>query len=154
MKMNFEKEYIKFWSEFGKGKKMVLSSSLNNIVTSRMMSIVYFEEKLYFQTDKLFRKYEQLKGNPHISLCIDNIQIEGKCKEVGKPKENINFCNIYKELFPNSFKNYSLLENERLFEVTPNFIQRWIYIDNIPYIEIFDIKNKKYILKEYFINNK
>ena len=93
--MNFEKEYIKFWSEFGKGKKMVLSSSLNNIVTSRMMSIVYFEEKLYFQTDKLFRKYEQLKGNPHISLCIDNIQIEGKCKEVGKPKENINFCNIY-----------------------------------------------------------
>lgn len=47
----FEDKYLKFWQEFGTCKKMVLSTSLNDKVTSRMMSIVVMDGKLYFQTD-------------------------------------------------------------------------------------------------------
>lgn len=66
--MVFQEEYVKFYKEFGESKKMVLSTSLNDIVTSRTMSIIVLDEKLYFQTDKTLRKYRQLKDNSNVSL--------------------------------------------------------------------------------------
>ena len=147
--MEFNQQYANFWEKFGVSKKMVLSTSFNDIVTSRMMSIVCIDEKLYFQTDKNFRKYRQIKANSNVALCIDNIQIEGKCEEIGKPIDNKEFINLYKICFESSFNKYSNLENERLFMVIPTFIKRWVYIENIPYMEIFDLKNNKYELKKY-----
>lgn len=145
----FSEEYKRFWKEFGKSKVMVLSTSLNNFVTSRMMSIVVIDEKLFFQTDKTFRKYEQLKGNNNVALCIDNIQIEGKCEEIGHPLDNAGFSIIYKACFSDSYSNYTALKNERLFMVTPTFIEKWLYIEGVPYIERYDLENKKYILEKY-----
>lgn len=147
--MVFQEEYIKFYQEFGESKKMVLSTSLNNNVTSRTMSIIVLNEKLYFQTDKTLRKYRQLKDNPNVSLCIDNIQIEGYCEEVGIPLENIEFSNAFKKHFLSSYISYTSLKNERLFEVIPTRIERWLYIDNASYIEIFDVVNKRHSLNQY-----
>lgn len=147
--MLFCEAYSKFWEELGTNRIMVLSTSLNDIVTSRPMSILILDGELYFQTDRTFRKYAQLMGNPSVALSAANIQIEGQCKEIGVPRDNLNFWNAYKEHFTNSFHRYSSLENERLFVVTPTFIERWTYIDNIPYMETFDIPNHKYILKQY-----
>ena len=45
---------------------------------------------------------------------------------------------------------YTSLKNERLFEVTPTFIERWLYIEGVPYIETFDIPNKRHRLTQYF----
>ena len=106
-----------FWSEFGTAKKMVLSTSQKDHVTSRMVSIIQYEGLLYFQTDCTFRKYEQLIENHHIALCIDNIQIEGICKEIGHPLDLTIFSDLYQKHFPNSFKRYTALKNERLFQV-------------------------------------
>lgn len=145
----FENEYLKFWQEFGESKKMVLSTSLNDVVTSRMMSMIVLDKKIYFQTDRTFRKYSQLKGNPNVSLCIDNIQMEGYCEEIGKPDKHIEFSDAYQKYFPSSYMRYTALENERLFVISPMFIERWLYIDKIPYVEIFDVTNKQYSLKPY-----
>ena len=67
--MEFGEAYEKLWKELGVNKKMVLSSSFENIVTSRTMSSIILNEKFYFQTDKAFRKYSQLKGNCNVALC-------------------------------------------------------------------------------------
>lgn len=147
--MEFGEAYEKFYKELGHSRKMVLSTSLNDMVTSRMMSIVVINRKLYFQTDRTFRKYKQLKENPRVSLCGDNIQIEGYCKEVGHPLENIAFSGIYKKYFLSSYTRYSSLKNECLFEVTPTFAEKWLYIEGGPYIEIFDMENKLYELRQY-----
>ena len=147
--MKFQEAYSNFYKELGENKKMVLSTSRNDVVTSRMMSMIVLNKKLYFQTDKTLRKYSQLKENPNVSLCIDNIQIEGHCEEVGSPLENLEFINAYKKYFPSSYARYTALDNERLFAVTPTFIERWLYIEGIPYIERFDIVNKQHHLKPY-----
>lgn len=149
--MEFVEAYRRFWKEFGTHKKMVLSSSQNDIVTSRMMSIVCMGEKLYFQTDKTFRKYEQIKNNPNVSLCIDNIQIDGTCYEVNPPSQNKEFSQAYQTHYPFSYEHYSSLESECVFEVTPNFIERWHYIKETPWIEQIDVKYKKYSMEEYHI---
>ncbi len=147
--MGFWQEYDRFWDEFGTHKKMVLSTALHDIVTSRMMSLVVLNKNLYFQTDRTFRKYAQLKGNKNVALCIDNIQIEGQCMELGIPAQNREFSDAYREYFPGAYDRYTLLENERLFAVKPTVIERWIYVEGIPYLEIFDILNEKYALERY-----
>ena len=145
----FKDNYESFLVEFSKGKTMVLSSSLNDKVSSRMMSIVCINGLFYFQTDKTFRKYNQLISNPNVALCTDNIQVTGICKEIGHPLENSLFCNVYKACFSGSFSAYSTLKNERLFVVTPTYIERWIYMDFEPFIEVFDIEKEKYMLTKY-----
>lgn len=147
--MQFEEKYAMFWQEFGTGKKMVLSTALENKVTSRMMSIVALDGRLYFQTDRNFRKYAQLKENPNVALCIDNIQLEGHCEEIGHPFENTDFCKSYEQCFESSFRRYTGLSEEGLFVVIPDFIERWRYIEGEPYMEIFDVQTKSYRLEKY-----
>ncbi|MCF0148939.1 MAG: pyridoxamine 5'-phosphate oxidase family protein [Clostridium sp.] len=133
-----------FYDGFGSSKKMVLSTLQNNRVSSRMMSIVLINGVFYFQTDKKLRKYEQIKNNPNVALCIDNVQVEGICLELGHPSSNEEFCRIFEECFKGSYEAYSSLENERLFAVKPTYIEKWEYKDGKPFIEIFDIVNKIY----------
>lgn len=145
----FEEKYSAFLLEFGKGRKMVLSTAEKDRVTSRMMSIVQIDGLFYFQTDVSFRKYHQLVNNPNVALCIDNIQMEGICREIGRPMECEAYCRVYRECYSNSYEMYSSLEKERLFEITPIYIERWLYRDKIPFLEIFDIKKRRYEIHRY-----
>ena len=145
----FLNKYNSFLSVFNKGKTMVLSSCDDNKVSSRMMSIVCIDGMFYFQTDMSFRKYRELIHNPYVALCIDNIQIEGVCKEIGHPMANTQFCSEYEKNFSISFKMYSSLNNERLFEISPTFVERWLYIDGVPFMQIFDVENQVYKLVKY-----
>lgn len=145
----FWEEYNKFLSEFGEGRKMVLSTSQGGRVSSRMMSIVLINGLFYFQTDMTMKKYGQLRENPNVALCIDNIQIEGKCEEIGHPLKNEAFCERFKECFKGSFDAYTALGNECLFAVKPTYIERWIYNDGVPYIESFDVEAQTYEINRY-----
>ena len=145
----FEERIEEFFSDFGKGRKMVLSTSENDRVSSRMMSVVQINGKFWFQTDKKLKKYHQLSINQNVALCIDNIQIEGICEELGHPLDNATFCNVFQECFKGSFDAYSYLKNERLFIVKPLYIERWIYKNGLPYIETFCFENNKYSFERY-----
>lgn len=144
MMNTFEKNLTEFYETFGESKAMVLSTSYQDYVTSRMISIVIIDGCFYFQTDSKFRKYIQIKNNPQVSLCIDNVQIEGQCVELGHPLGHTPFCELYKQAFPSSYQRYTGLETEVLFKIVPNWIQRWIYEQEVPYIEIYDCENQRY----------
>ncbi len=145
----FAEQYRAFLAEFGAGRKMVLSTAENGSVSSRMMSVVQISGAFFFQTDRTLRKYRQLTRNPQIALCIDNIQIEGVCAELGHPLDHAAFAAAFRQQFRGSFDAYTALKNERLFTVRPTFIERWIYRDAVPYIERFDIEHQQYSLAAY-----
>ncbi len=147
--MDFQQEYQQLLREF-RNKPMVLSTSLGGCVTSRMISVVLLQGKFCFQTDRRMRKYRQIMGNPQVALCADNLQIEGICEDVGRPAEHPAFCQLFQSCFPSAFRRYSLLEDERILSVTPTRIGRWRYIDDIPYVELFDIAQEQYQLMPYF----
>ena len=138
-----------FFSDFGKGRKMVLSTSEGGRVSSRMMSVVLIDGIFYFQTDITMKKYRQITANSNVALCIDNIQIEGVCEEIGHPLQNAEFCNVFQECFKGSFDAYSSLTNERLFSVKPVYIERWVYKDAVAYIETFDMNRRQYSFDRY-----
>lgn len=149
MTKDFNEKLNNFFKSIGQSSKVVLATSLDDIVSARMMSVVIFKKCFYFQTDITFRKYNQISGNGNVALCIDNVQVEGICREIGIPLEHEDFCREYEKAFPDSFKKYSKLKNERLFEVIPKFIQRWIYEDEKPYTEKFDLQTGTYQKEAY-----
>ena len=145
----FDEQCQALFRDIGEHKKMVLSTSFEGCVTSRMMSVVIFDDIFYFQTDMTFRKYAQLKKNEKAALCIDNLQIEGLCRELGHPACNPTFSSLYEKHFPSAFKRYTYLANERLFSFKPTYIKRWIYEEGEPYEEIFDFTHRLYEKRKY-----
>ena len=142
-------QYALLFHDLGEYKMMTLSTSLQNKVTSRTMSILVADEKFYFQTGKPSRKYEQIKGNPMVSLCWENVQIEGRCVEIGRPSENPEFCERYRQHFPDAYERYSNLEVEIAFEVNPVYIQKWTYENGVPCLETYDFINMRYNKERY-----
>lgn len=119
-----EKEAIDYIS---KNKIMVLATSSKDRVTARMMSIVNDGLVIYFQTDIDFLKYQQIKENPNVALCIGNIQIEGHAKITGHPLENPFFAERYRKIHEGSFKKYSHIKDNVLVEIQPKLVTFWKY---------------------------
>lgn len=145
----FDKKIIELFQIIGEAKKAVLATSSNNRVTSRMMSFVIYKNKFYCQTDKRFLKVEQILDNPKVSICIDNIQIEGIAQIIGKPSENNIFSTLFNKYFKNSYENYSFLENEVLLKINPTFIAVWNYKESIPIRNFYKLDSKEYIEEIY-----
>lgn len=145
----FDEKYTAFLESFGQCRKMVLSTAVKDRVSSRMMSVVRINDSFLFQTDRNFRKYEQLIKNPHAALCADNIQIEGVCREWGRPADNTQFCEVFRKCFEGSYNAYSALSDERLFVMSPTFVECWVYADGRPFMERFDISGREYSMIKY-----
>lgn len=150
METEFEKQQALFWQQVGEHGCMVLSTSLHDEVTSRMMSFLLLEGELWFQTDRRFQKYRQLRENPRVSLCRDNMTIHGLCREVGRPSDNPAFCEKYRQFLSRSYRLYTGLEEERLFAITPVKAKKWMYDeDGQPYVETLDFRQGVYEKEAY-----
>lgn len=129
--------------------RFVLSSSFEDKVTSRMMSTIFYDNKIYFQTDKDFEKTKQIIANPNVALCIDNIQIEGYAKIIGPTLEQGKIMELYKTKHLRSFNSYSHLENTIMMEVTLHKVVLWKYIEEHSFRCIYDFENKVYTEEKY-----
>jgi general stress protein 26 len=125
--LNYETELEKIFNKIGKSKFAVLATSSHNKPTVRTMSIVFFDNKIYFQTSNEYVKYKQISENNNVALCIGNIQIEGLANIKGITMEHSNFIKNYKKYHNSSYKKYSKLDCSRLIEVIPIKIIIWEY---------------------------
>ncbi len=144
MSTEFEKRLNKLWEDVGDNKIMVLATSSHKRVSARPMSVVMFDDKFYFQTDKEYLKYDQIKKNSNVALSFENVSVEGECRELGNPLKDEKFCELYENSFEHSFKAYTHLPTEVLFEVEPKLIKLWIYENGVPFLEKLDFENKEY----------
>lgn len=142
-------KYLEIFNQIDNHAKIVLSTSYQDKISSRMMSFIIIDGLFYFQTDKTMRKYQDLKKNKNVSLCLSNIQIEEICIELGHPTDNHEFCHSFQKYFLSSYNAYTHLSNKRLFVIKPTFIQRWNYIENQPIIERLFIQEQKYVEEKY-----
>ena len=146
----FNQTISELWKQLNSHRVLVLSTSCNNRVSSRQVSVIIHGGKFYFQTDKNYLKFKQLYINPNASFCFNNYSIEGKCKCIGKPtdEKNLFFLDLFREHFYPAYKLYSGLETERLMEFTPTLIYCWGYDNSKPFIEYWDVEKQEYD-KEY-----
>ena len=116
----------------------VLSTSLNDYVTSRPMSIVHIGLDVFFQTNTCYVKHEQMKANKHVALCSQNISIEGIAEDIGdwSNGDKAEIMELYKSKHKNSFDAYGMLNGQTVYKVTPVKIKLWKYVDGKPTREV------------------
>ena len=125
--MNFEAAVQKMFEMLGNSKIMALATSKNDHVFVRNVSCVFYDNKIYFKTDKNFRKTKQLLENPQVAICWDGIQVEGIAVNKGLvvEEEGRRFEQAYRKFLWGSYNAYSHEDSEILIEITPKFVEIW-----------------------------
>lgn len=153
--MTIEEFKVKVFDELNKKNHMVLGTSANNRVTTRNVSTIFMDGKIYFQTDKKFLKILQIIQNPNVSLCELDMQVEGVAKILGHPLEDENkeFLKAFSQKHQGSFEEYSYLPNEVVVEITPKLIEMWAYENDRPIIYNLNLEANKYSRNDYPMNH-
>lgn len=131
---------------------MALASSVNDYVMVRNVSCLFYDEKIYFKTDKNFRKTKQLFENPHVAMCWSGIQVEGIAENKGLVVEEPDrrFEQGYKKYLWQSYNKYSHKDTEILIEVSPKYVEIWDTSDDGNAFQLFlDFEKKTVEVKLY-----
>lgn len=119
----------------------------------RSISCVLMDENIYFQSDRTMQKVIHIAATPFVSVCFRHIQVQGICVELEHPLHPLSksFFQLFAEYYPHAAQRYSHLNNERVYQIIPNKIETWRYIDGAPYQEVFDMESKSYQSHKYEI---
>ena len=125
--MQFQKAVELLFNKLGTHKIMALASSYNDKVTVRNVSCINYNNKIYFKTDKDFRKTKQMLKNPNVALCVGGVQVEGYAKNLGLvvDEKDRKFEKLYDKYWRTSYTAYPHEDTEILIEVTPHFVEIW-----------------------------
>ena len=150
--LSFDEAVELLFEKLGTDKIMALASSVNNHVMVRNVSCLFYDNKIWFKTDKNFRKTKQLFENNNVALCYSGISVEGVALNKGlvKDEEGLVFEQGYKKYLWGSYNKYSHTETEIIIEVTPKFVEVWDTTeDNMAYQIFIDFENKTVEVKKY-----
>ena len=150
--LTFEQAVTIMFEKLGDSKIMALASSVNDYVMVRNVSCLFYDNKVYFKTDKNFRKTQQLFENPHVALCWSGVQIEGLAANRGLVVEEPGrrFEALYKKHLWGSYNKYSHEDTEIIIEVTPRYVEIWDTCEDNYAFQIFiDFDKKSVEVKPY-----
>ena len=150
--LTFEQAVDLMFEKLGNWKIMALASSVNDYVMVRNVSCLFYDKKIWFKTDKNFRKTQQLYQNPQVALCWNGVQIEGIAKNKGLvvDEPDRRFEKLYKEHLWGSYNKYSHEDTEIIIEVTPKFVEIWdTSEDNYAFQIFIDFEKESVEVKQY-----
>lgn len=150
--MDFKTAVEIYNKKLGNYKIMALASSYNDYPMIRNVSCIFYNDKIYFKTDKNFRKTQQLFQNNKVALCYSGVSLEGIALNKGLvvDEKDRTFETKYKEYLWGSYNAYSHVDTEILIEVTPTFVEIWDDDENKNAYQIFiDFVKKEATIKNY-----
>jgi general stress protein 26 len=140
------------FDKLGNSKIMALASSVNDYVMVRNVSCLFYDGKVWFKTDKNFRKTQQLFQNPHVALCWSGVQIEGIAENMGLvvDEPGRKFEGLYEKYLWGSYNKYSHEDTEIIIAVTPKFVEVWdTSEDNYAFQIFLDFDKEQVEVKQY-----
>ena len=150
--LTFEQAVAIMFDKLGDSKIMALASSVNDYVMVRNVSCLFYDNRVWFKTDKNFRKTQQLFKNPNVALCWSGVQVEGLAENKGLvvDEPGRRFEKLYKEHLWGSYNRYSHEDTEILIEVSPKFVEIWdTSEDNYAYQIFIDFDKQAVTVKQY-----
>ena len=137
--MKFEEAKKIMDEKLGDWQIMALATSVDDYPMVRNVSCLFYHDKIYFKTDKNFRKTRQLYENPRVAMCWNGVQVEGiaAIKGLVIEEEGRIFEQLYKKFLWQSYNAYSHEDTEILVEVTPKFVEIWDEDENRNAFQLF-----------------
>ncbi len=143
--LSFEQAVELMFQKLGDWKIMALASSVNDYVMVRNVSCLFYDNTIWFKTDKNFRKTRQLLQNPQVALCWSGVQVEGLAENKGLvvDEPGRRFEAGYKKYLWGSYNKYSHEDTEILIAVKPRYVEVWdTSEDNHAYQIFIDFEKK------------
>ena len=150
--LSFEQAVELMFNKLGDWKIMALASSVNDYVMVRNVSCLFYDNKIWFKTDKNFRKTQQLYQNPQVALCWSGVQVEGIAVNKGLviDEPDRRFEGLYKKFLWGSYNKYSHEEDEIIIAVEPKFVEVWdTSEDNYAFQVFIDFDKQSVEVKQY-----
>lgn len=150
--LTFDQAVQIMFDKLGDYKIMALASSVGDHVMVRNVSCLFYDQKIWFKTDKNFRKTRQLFENPRVALCFSGIQVEGTAQNRGLvvDEPGRRFEKLYEKYLFGSYNRYSHEDTEIIFEVTPRFVEIWDTCEDNYAFQIFiDFDKRSTTVKPY-----
>ena len=150
--ITFDQAVELMFEKLGDWKIMALASSVKDYVMVRNVSCLFYDHKIYFKTDKNFRKTQQLYENPQVALCWSGVQVEGIATNKGLviDEPGHRFQDLYKKYLWGSYNKYSHEEDEIIIEIDPKYVEVWdTSEDNYAYQIFIDFRNESVEVKQY-----
>ena len=139
--LDFKEKYNEVMERLDKENTIVLATSDKDIVSARSVWYVLYKSSIYFFTSPAWEKIKQIKKNPNVALCLDNIQLKGIAIIKGHPtlKENETIVDYCQKKHAGIGDYNMKRKNMVLIEVKINKIEMWIKHGR----EHIDISEKK-----------
>lgn len=150
--ITFDQAVELMFDKLGDWKIMALASSVKDYVMVRNVSCLFYDHKIYFKTDKNFRKTQQLYENPQVALCWSGVQVEGIAANKGLviDEPDHRFQDLYKKFLWGSYNKYSHEEDEIIIEIDPKYVEVWdTSEDNYAYQIFIDFRSESVEVKQY-----
>lgn len=150
--LTFDQAVSYLFEQLGTHKIMALASSAADYVMVRNVSCLFYGGKIYFKTDKNFRKTRQLFENPRVALCWSGISVEGSAVNKGLvvDEPDRRFEQAYQKYLWGSYNKYSHQDTEIIIEVMPRFVEIWDTNDQENAYQIFiDFEHQAVEYKPY-----
>lgn len=134
MNEQFLEEKRKLLTQFENGLNVVLSTSHNDFVTSRTVTIIPFKDALYLTSIRRpgAMKIEQIEANPNIAICFNTTQITGIATIIGlvSAEQNTEITKIYKEKLPESFERFAAAPSAVFIKIDVHSCKSWKVVNN------------------------
>ncbi|MBP3400042.1 MAG: pyridoxamine 5'-phosphate oxidase family protein [Erysipelotrichaceae bacterium] len=150
--MEFKQAVEILWKKLGNYKIMALASSVDDYPMIRNVSCIFYHDRIYFKTDKNFRKTQQMLQNNKVAMCFHGVSLEGIAKNTGLVIDEPGriFEKKYQEYLWQSYNAYSHVDTEILIEVEPKFVEIWDDDENKNAYQIFiNFDTKEVEVKKY-----
>jgi len=150
--LSFDQAVELMFDKLGDWKIMALASSVKDYVMVRNVSCLFYDGKIWFKTDKNFRKTQQLYENPKVALCWSGVQVEGIAQNMGLvvDEPDRRFEKLYKEHLWGSYNKYSHEDTEIIIAIEPKFVEIWdTSEDNYAYQIFINFDTKSVEVKQY-----
>lgn len=125
-----------FWQAVEEAERVTLSTSAENLVTTRTISPLAWEERVVFYTSGSSRKARQIGANPHVALSFGNYDVMGTAEILGGVEEPalLNIRQAYQKRYPGAFdpKDPTLAGDEVFIAVTVGELSQWIFEGAVP----------------------
>ena len=157
LKQEFIKSLEGLGSEDVGSERGVISTSMDDHVTARRMRLLSDELTMYGWTNRDSRKAKQISVNPHVSVVIEYIQIDGLASIEGHPLDESKFLEIIHKKLPHRYealvKNWSTASNRVVLKVLPKRVALFKYADPVADIAsglyVLDVDKRKAYRQEY-----
>ena len=128
---------------FTENREITLATSYTDRVTSRTVSFVNKDLRIYFISWEHNKKIQQIIKNPRVALTLLNIQIEGSAKVLGKPTDFQDVGDLFRAKFSDRwFDAFSHIKEMVLVEIEIDYLVKFENINRRFHLQNIDLVNK------------